>query len=54
MEYTIKVLSDDLRLIEEGLRTWGDGYHDAKKRQLKKAKELKDAIKKLEQWTQPI
>ena len=54
MEYSIKVLSDDLRLIEEGLKTWGNGYHDAKKRQRAKAKELKDVIKKLEQWTQPI
>ena len=47
MEYVIQVLENDLRLINEGLRSWGRGFQEEKKRQENKAKEIRKAIKQL-------
>jgi len=47
MDYVIQVLENDLRLINEGLRAWGRGFQEEKKRQENKAKEIRKAIKHL-------
>lgn len=48
MEYVIQVLENDLRLINEGLRSWGNNYIDEKRRQERKAEQIKTAIKILQ------
>lgn len=47
MDYVIQVLENDLRLINEGLRSWGSHYQEEKKRQEKKAEQIKEALKHL-------
>jgi len=51
MDYVIQVLENDLRLINEGLRTWDNpNYPSEKIRQIRKAEQIEEAIKHLKQW----